>query len=321
MNQILQVQENRKKNKSNKLDTEKIVLFFATCLIIFGLVMLGQGAYSAYKDYVNKPVKPPQNDDENVEDYIPNIVLTQTEENKLKINIDSEIAISHIIYNWNNDMSKTLDQLGKTNIEEIIDIPVGENVIEISVIDANGKETKKQAIYVIEQSKPIIELSIVGNNIKVKVTSEVELAYITYKWNAETEQKNDMLTYEDRKKIEKELEIPKGQNTLRIEAIDINGVKSEKTQEIMGVAKLKNPRVVVSGEYIYFTFEAEENMKTVEFIFNGENHLMNTETFGETKTVKYRVKMINGWNYLKLIGTTENNAQNTTLWKYEYKPQ
>ena len=31
--------------------------------------------------------------------------------------------------------------------------------------------------------------------------------------------------------------------------------------------------------------------------------------------------MINGWNYLKLIGTTENNAQNTTLWKYEYKPQ
>lgn len=321
MNQILQVQENRKKNRSNPVDTKKIVLFFAICLIIFGIIMLGQGAYSAYQNKANRPVNPPENDNGEIEDYTPIIVMKQTEDNKLKINIDSQIAISHIIYNWNNEVPVTLDEMGKTNIEEIIDIPIGENIIELSVIDSNGKETKQEGNFVIEQSKPIIELSVVGNNIKITVTSEEELSYITYKWNSQEEQKYDMITFENRKRFEKELEIPKGQNTLKIVAVDKNNNETKKSQEIKGVAKLKNPEVNISGEYIYFTFNAEEDMRTVEFIFNGESYLMDTNTFGTTKTVRYRVKMVNGWNYLKLIGTTVSDVQNTTVWKYEYKPQ
>lgn len=325
MNQILQVQEDRKRGNNNSIDTKKIVLFFAVCLIIFGVVLLGEGAYYIYKNKKNQKVTPATPvGGGSVQDpgYIePTITLTKTEDNKLIVNIESQIAISHIIYNWNTDVANTLDESGKTNIEEILDIPAGENTIYISVVDSNGKETKKQEVYTVEQTKPVINLAVVGNNIKITVTSKVELSYVTYKWNLEQEQKNDMLTYEDRKKFEKELEIPKGQNTLRIEAMDINGTKTEKSQEIKGVAKLKDPKVTVSGEYIYFTFEAEENMKTVAFTFNGQEYLMNTDTFGKTKTVKYKVKMIKGWNYLKLIGTTENNAQNTTIWKYEYKPQ
>lgn len=237
------------------------------------------------------------------------------------INIESQTAISHIIYNWNTDVATTLDESEKTSIEEIIDIPAGENTIYLSAVDSNGKETKKNETFIIEQTRPIIELSVVSNNIKITVTSEIELSYVKYKWNSEEEQKDNMNTYENKKKFEKEIEIPKGQNTLKIEAVDIDGTKTEKTQEIKGVAKLKDPKVVVSEEYIYFTFEAEENMKSVEFTFNGKYYLMNTDTFGTTKIVKYKVKMVNGWNYLKLIGTTENNAQNTTVWKYEYKSQ
>lgn len=325
MNQILQVQEDRRRNNSNPIDTKKIVLFFAVCLIIFGVIILGIGAYSAYKNKSNTKVTPSTPDGSGsvqAPDYVaPIITLTKTEDNKLVINVESQTAIAHIIYNWNTDVATTLDETGKTSIEEIIDIPVGENTINISVIDSNGKETKKQETYKIEQTKPIIDLSVIGNNIKIVVTSETELSYVTYKWNSEEEQKNDMLTFENRKKFEKELEIPKGQNTLKIEAVDVNGNKSEKSQEIKGVAKLKDPKVIVSGEYINFTFEAEDNMKTVEITFNGQTYIMNTNTFGTTKTVKYKFKMANGWNYLKLIGTTENNAQNTTLWKYEYKPQ
>lgn len=325
MNQILQVQEERKRSNSNPTDTKKIVLFFAICLIIFGIILLGEGAYSIYKNKANQKVTPSTPEGSGsiqVPEYIaPIINFTKTDDNKLIINIESQIAVSHIIYNWNTDVATTLDETGKTNIEEIIDIPSGENTIFISVIDTNGIETKKQATYTIEQSKPVIELSVVGNNIKITVESETELSYVTYKWNLEQEQKDDMITFENKKKFEKEMEIPKGQNTLRIEAVDINGIKTEKSQEIKGVAKLKDPKVVISGEYIFFTFEAEENMKTVEFTFNGQTRLMNTDTFGTTKTVKYKLKMINGWNYLKLIGTTENDAQNTTIWKYEYKPQ
>jgi len=322
MNQILQVQETKRNSKP--IDTKKVVLFFAVCLIIFGIILLGQGAYSVYQNKINEKVTPSTPDGsgsvQEPEYLPPTITLTKTEDNKVIINVESMVAISHIIYDWNNSTAQTLDETGKTNIEEIIDIPVGENVLNISVIDSNGEETKKSETYVVEASKPVIELSVVGNDIKITVTSEVELSYVTYKWNSEEEKKQDMLTFEDRTKFEKKLEIPKGQNTLKIVAVDINNNQSEKSQEIKGVTKAKTS-TIVRGEYLHFTVTGEENIKTVEFEFNGKKYLMNTDTFGETKVVNYKMKMISGWNYLKIISTTQSEAQDTSVWKYEYKVQ
>ena len=321
MNQILQVQENRR--NSNPVDTKKVVLFFAVAIIIFGLILLGQGAYSVYQSKLNEKVTPttPGNSG-NIEtpEYIPIITLTKTENNKVILNVESEVAISHIIYNWNNETAQTLEETGKTNIEEIIDIPTGENTLNISVIDSNEKETKKSETFILEVSKPVIELAVVGNDIKITVTSEVELSYVTYKWNSEEEKKQDMLTYEDRTKFEKLVEIPKGQNTLKIVAVDVNENKTEKSQEIKGVTKAKTT-VVAKDNYLDFTVTGEENIKTVEFEFNGKKYLMNTDTFGETNTVHYKMPMVSGWNYLKIISTTQSGAQDTSIWKYEYKGQ
>lgn len=320
MNQILQVQEN--KRNSNTVDTKKVVLFFAVCLIIFGLILLGQGAYNTYLAKANEKVTP-QNPTTSgtqkpFEIVAPTITLTKMEENKLVIKVDSEVAISHIIYSWNNESSQTLEETGKTNIEEIIDIPTGNNTLNISVIDSNGNETKKQEQFIIETTKPVIELSVVGNDIKINVTSETELSYVSYKWNSETEKKEDMVTYEDRTKFEKLVEIPKGQNTLKIVAVDKNGNQTEKSQDIKGVTKAKT-KVLAKGKYLDFTVTGEENIKTVEFEFNGKKYIMNTDTFGETKTVHYKVEMIQGMNYLKITSTTQSNAVDTSVWKYEYK--
>lgn len=321
MNQILQVQENKRNN--NPLDAKKIVLFFAVAIIIFGLILLGQGSYSVYQNKINKKVTPttPGNSG-NIEtpEYTPTITLTKTEDNKVILNVESQIAISHIIYYWNNETAQTLEETGKTNAQEVIDIPTGENTLNISVIDSNGTETKKSEIFTLEVSKPVIELSVVGNDIKITVTSEVELSYVSYKWNSEEEKKQDMLTYEDRKKFEKSLEIPKGHNTLKIVAVDINENKTEKTQEIKGVTKPKTS-VVAKENYLDFTVTGEENIKMVEFEFNGKKYKMNTDTFGETNTVHYKVPMVFGWNYLKIISTTQSGAQDTSVWKYEYKGQ
>lgn len=253
-------------------------------------------------------------------EHIPTITFTKTEDNKVIIDIESEVQISHIIYNWNNEASQTIEESGKTNIEEVIDIPAGENILNLTVIDANGKETKKQETYVIEQSKPIIELAVVGDDIKIKVTSKAQLSYITYKWNLEAETKEDMNTYENRNNFEKTISIPKGQNTLKVVAVDVNQVSSEKSQDIKGVVRAKTD-AIVRGEYLEFTVTGEENIKTVEFTFNGEKSLMNSSTFGETKVVRYKVKMIEGMNYLKVVSTTQSGAVDTTVWKYEYKAQ
>lgn len=324
MNQILQVQENRNKNRSNPIDTKKIVLFFGACLIIFGLIMLGQGAYSAYQNHINRPVEPPKDSGGDAVEYTPIIVMTQTEDNKLKINVDSQIAISHIIYNWNNDAAVTLDQLGKTSIEEIIDIPIGENIIKLSVIDLNGKETKQEGNFVIDQTKPVIEIFKSGNDIRIKVTSKVELSYITYKWNNEAEKREQMLTYEDKKNFEKKIEIPKGQNTLKVVAVDINNNTSENSKVLEGVPQAIT-KAKVKGEYLHFSVTSEVyNVESVEFEFNGKKYLMNATTFGKTKEVNYKLKLINGWNYLKITTKLEKDnfdSTKTTYWKYEFKQQ
>lgn len=319
MNQILQVERN---NRSSNIDTKKIVLFFAVAIILIGLIILGEGAYTIYKAKINEKVKPNNGTTGNVQQptAVPNITLTKTDDGKLVINIESEIVISHIIYSWNSDAAQTIDETGKTNIEEIIDIPNGENNFNISVIDANGIETKKSETFETEQTKPEISLSVIGNDIKITVTSKVDLASVSYKWNLQEEQKDNMVTYENKSKFEKSVEIPKGQNTLKIIAIDTNGNSTEKSQDIKGVTKAKTT-TMAEGEYLGFTVTGDENIKKVEFEFNGNKYVMDTSTFGETNTVHYKMKMIEGWNFLKVISTTKSDAVDTSIWKYEYKVQ
>lgn len=318
MNQILQVQEKQNKNKS--IDVKKVILFFAICIFIFGAIILGQGIYNSYQAKKNQKVDTGESSPtgNNSDNQIPTISLTQTEENQVVIQIESPVAISYILYSWNDGTSQTIEELGKTNIQEIITIPAGENVLNVSIIDANGNETKKSETYTLEVSKPIIELSVIGNDIKIIVTSETELSYITYKWNSEEEKREDMTTYADKTKYEKILNIPKGQNTLKIVAFDINQNSTEKSQAIKGITKAKTS-TLVKGEYITFTVEGEDNIQMVEFEFNGKKSIMNTDTFGETNKVYYRVKIVDGWNYLKITSTTVNNAKDTTVWKYEQK--
>ena len=328
MNQILQVQEKRNKRMTKPIDTKKIVLFFAICIIIFGLIMLVEGAYFISQNKANEKVNPSTQQgtaSPSEPEYVPpTISLTKTENNQVIINIQSEVAISHIVYDWNNETSQTIEEAGKTAIEEIIDIPEGENSLNITVIDSNGKETKKSETYVIESSKPQIGFSVIGNNIKVNVTSKSELSYVTCRWNSEQEQKYDMITFEDRTKFEKQLEIPKGQNTLKIIAVDKEGNKSEESKVVEGVPKAKT-KTIVRGEYIHFSVVAETyDIKTVEYEINGERYIMNTDTFKQTKEVKYKVKMVEGWNYLKITSTLQKegvDTTDTTIWKFEYKPQ
>lgn len=315
MNQILQVQEKRN-NRNQPIDTKKVVLFFAVCILLFGLILVGQGAYHIYEAKKNQKVTPPN--PSKIEEYTPSITLSKLEDNKVMIQVESQVAISHLLYHWNNESATTLEEDGKTTIQEIISIPVGENTLHIVVIDQNGKETKQSETYNIDVTKPVIELSVVGNNIKVTVTSETDLAYVTYKWNSEEEKREEMTTYENKTTFEKSLEIPKGQNTLKITAVDSNGNNTEKSQEIRGVTKAKTT-TLAKGEYLTFTIVGEDNIEKVEYEWNGKRYNMDKNTFGETNRVYYRIKMVEGWNYLKITSTTINGAQDTSFWKYEYK--
>lgn len=310
MNQILQVKETDAKNKSKII--RKVISFLIISIII---IALGFGGYYIYENIVNGNIKLPTLI--NTQKDKSTIQLTQINRDELIINIQSKEGISKIVYNLNNENPQVIELSGETTIEKTINMPTGENVIYVSVIDINGKEIIKQETFIVEVSKPEINLAIVGNDIKITVTSEVELSEVKYKWNSEDEKKHNIYTYGNRNEFEKQLEIPIGQNTLTIVATDINGSKVEKTQKIKGVTK-PTTTIKVEGKYLHFTVTGKENIEKVEFEFNGQKYLMNTETFGETKTVHYKVKMIKGKNTLTLTSTTQSGGIDTKTVEQEY---
>lgn len=304
MNQILQVKDTKLKSKSKI--AKKVILFLIGIIILFGLVL---GGYYIYQNINNGNIMLPFNK--------PTISIMKTEDNTVFIRVEGKVKLSSITYRWNDEQPQTIELNGQTNIEQIINIPLLENILSISVTDINGKETQKQERIILEQPKPLIELSVVGNDIKIIVTSEIELSTVTYQWNEADVKKEDILTYENRNEFEKKLEIPLGQNTLKITAEDINGSKAELTQEIKGVTR---PTTAINQKdgYLHFTVTGNENIVTVEFEFNGQKYLMNTDTFGETKRVHYKVKLERGMNYLTVKGTTQSGGVNISSWQGEY---
>ena len=310
MNQILFTQDKR---NSNSQDTKKIVLFFSVSLIIFGLILFGQGVYGIVKKdstQVNK-------DDETT-----TISLQQNNSGEVIINVNSQTIISELIYYWNSEASQTISGNGNTTMQQIITMPAGQNTLTVKTIDVNGKQKTETQTFKLDVDKPNISLFVIGNKIKIAVDSKADLAYITYKWNNEQEKKMDMTTFEDKTKFETEIEIPKGKNTLMITAVDIYENKSEKSQEINGISKpVIEP--TINEPYITFTVTSEEDdIKTIEFFYNGKNYKITEDAIKKSqnaKKVSYKLTLEKGKNTLIVKATTQNGGTAQEGWTYEKK--
>ena len=308
MNQILFTQDKR---NSNSQDTKKIVLFFAVSLIIFGLILFGQGVYGIVKKdstQVNK-------DDETT-----TISLQQNNSGEVIINVNSQTIISELIYYWNSEASQTISGNGNTTMQQIITMPAGQNTLTVKTIDVNGKQKTETQTFKLDVDKPNISLSVIGNKIKIAVDSKADLAYVTYKWNNEQEKKMDMTTFEDKTKFETEIEIPKGKNTLMITAVDIYANKSEKSQEINGISK-PVIKPTINEPYITFTVTSEEDdIKTIEFVYNGKNYKITEDAIKKSqnaKKVSYKLTLEKGKNTLIVKATTQNGGTAQEGWTYE----
>lgn len=312
MNQILFTQN---KKNSNPQDTKKIVLFFAISLIVFGVILFGQGVY--------KVIKKGNEATTSKSDNTTNISLQQNESGEVVINVNSQTVISELIYYWNSDASQTVSGNGNTTMQEKVTMPSGQNTLTVKTIDVNGKEKIETQTFKLDVDKPNISLSVIGNKIKISVNSKADLSYVTYKWNSEQEKKMDMATFEDKTKYEVEVEIPKGKNTLLVTATDIYGNKSEKSQEVKGIAKPVFAKPVINEPYITFTVTSEDDdIKTIEFIYNGKNYKITEDAIKQSqnaKKVSYKLTLEKGKNTLIVKATTQNGGTAQEGWTYEKK--
>lgn len=233
MNQILSVEppkpKKEKKQKNNNMgynsggtiEIDKIVRFFAIVLIVFGIVMIGSGSYSMYQGTQtgNSQAKP-------------TISVQEISETQLELEVSHGSQLQRVTYNWNNETPTELNASGKKSVIETIEIPTGENTLNVYAVDEEGRETNYSRVYT-RQGDITVDFEVDGGNLIVTANGKNQLSYMTYRWDDEEEQRvdiNDMA-------VEYSIEIPVGQHTLTVSVVDINNATETEQQEVRGVMR------------------------------------------------------------------------------------
>jgi cell division protein FtsI/penicillin-binding protein 2 len=301
MNQILQT-ENK---KSAPVEINKVILFFAIAVVIFGIVLICGGLYA-----VNNTTK---DEEENqtqqqptVEESKPDISVTR-EDDKLLLDITHNKSITSVTYKWNDETEQEIETNDSLTVSEQITIPFGTNTIYITVIDKDGQETNYVNNYTQDgDGKPVIELLLTNENkIRIKVQDSQGLKYIRYTWNSGNYVMVEA-NVEDLKLIDETVEIPLGQNTLRVEAVNIDDMITVKELEVKGV---KRPVVSLrqDGSELIINVQDEVGLKVINFTLNGIKYQIPCADLVEASA---KVQLQQGENKIEL--TAENKDDGIT---------
>lgn len=284
MNQILFTGDKQAKSNINN-----IIRVFCIIIIVFSIFFIIQGTYALVKNKDEKSI---------IKNDMPNITI-ETQNGNAIINVKHNKSISKVLYSWDNGETMEIDAQNKIELSETVVVPNGDCTLNISVIDSNKIEYKKQFKIEFDPSidmvLPEINISAIPGKITIEAKDNVEMAYIIYKWNNEQEVKVEA-SGEDRKKIVKEIDVKKGSNVLNVTAIDKAGNTKQDKQEIIGTSK---PEVSVSksGADLIIKVTDEDEVTKVEYNFNGT--IDTKENTGENKKqFEFKLEMKKGKNVI-----------------------
>ena len=301
MNQILitgdeKVKVKKVKKEKKVLPINGIVSFFAISIIILGICMVSGSVYA--KDKINSVVEASTK---------PQVEINRNDEdNTIEINVKHIRNITKIVYRWNDEEENILygkDGESSKSVSETIDLIGGKNTLSVEITEENGQTVTYEKTYT-AGNIPEIKLEAVSNGVKVIATSEVTIDYISYSWDDGEE---EQITAGD-KTYEGTINAPKGQHTLKIQVVDSNNMKANKTQVVVGDTE---PTLNIKPEYVdgqvAFVINAEDDEKItkVEITHNGgEKQVIDVNdvkyqkniimTTGETNTLIVTVTNLNG---------------------------
>lgn len=306
MNQILSTGDKQEKSNINN-----IVRFFCIIIIAFSIFFIVQGTYALVKN---------KDEDTTVKGDMPDIAIVPQGGSAI-INIKNNKEINKVLYSWDNGEPMELDAQNKTDISEKVVVPNGNCVLNISVIDLNGTEYKKQFEIKSDPSAdvaaPEINISAVPGKITIEAKDNIEMAYLTYKWNDEQEVKVEV-SGEDRTKIVQEIEVKKGSNTLKVVGVDKAGNTKQDTRDILGASK---PKISVgkTGADLVIKVTDEEEVTKVEYKLNGTTYTK--ENTGENKKeFEFKQAMQQGENIIVIKAYNKSGLVQEFAGKATYKP-
>jgi len=328
MNQILEYGTEKSgkspKSKVGSSTSDKIVRVFAIILIIFAIALIGSGVYSLVnnkKTQESSTIQAPQ--------VVKASITAEADEDEklVLISVKSDIEITKLIYNWNAGTDKVIDGDNKKEMNKTIDLSSGKNKLIIKVIDKEGNETTESFEFESENgvdvTKPDITLELTEDNkLLITATDDTELAYITYMWNEE-EQITVEATDEGQKKIVKELEIPKGKNTITVIAVDASekSNNTSETQTFFGTTKPEiNYALSADSSKLEFVCTHEDGIKSIKYVFNGNNYEAVFEDDDISDYVQFVQDSDEGTNNISLTVTSVDGVEATFNGTWEYFP-
>ena len=304
MNQILitgeeQVTEKVSVKKQKKvLPINGIVIFYAISIIILGICMVSGSVYA--RNEINRVVEASIRPEISVE--------RNDEDNTVTINVTHIRGIKTVTYRWNDEEEIMVNGRNKKEISETIDLIGGENTLKISVTEENGQIKTFEKTFIAGNIPEIKIVGAVDNGIEIYAASEEKIDYIQYCWDDQEMQRIQV----GEKEYQGIINAPKGQHTLKIEAVDTNGIKAEIEQKVVGDTEpTANVQSTMIDGKMKFVIDAEddENIKTVEIIHNsGEKQVINVDD----KTYHEEITMTEGEiNTIIVTVTNENGLQKT----------
>ena len=308
MNQILitgdeynNIQNKTKMPKAPKTPKEKklisvnaIVIFYAICTIILGICMISGSVYA--KEKINETV---------LNSVKPTVDMIRNDDNNtVELTIKHIRGIKNVSYYWNSEEPVTINGNNSTEISEIIELIGGKNILNVKITEENGQTVSYSKEFTVENI-PEILLEAVANGIKVTITSEKKIDFITYSWDNEDEQIIEVGENE----YEGTITAPSGQHLLIIEAVDIDGSVAKKEQSVVGDTEptLKLSADIINDKLV-FTIDAEddEGISTIQIQHNdGEVQKVQVNN----KTYHGEIEMTQGTNKLIVLVTNVNGLE------------
>ncbi|MBP3800870.1 MAG: hypothetical protein J6I85_02400 [Clostridia bacterium] len=184
---------------------------------------------------------------------------------------------------FNNNNNKSKGKKGPKDIRTVtkffavILFVFGVFLIANSSLALFGGETKKEEV----ATKPSLQLEDKDNGEQfiLKIMHDKAIKEVEYYWNDE---EPTVVNGDQRKYIEKTIDIPTGENTFTVKATDVNGEKVEysKTYTLEGKLKID---IKQSGNNIKITVTGQDEIKKVEYAWDDDDLKELEITEGQTE--------------------------------------
>lgn len=320
MNQILFTNNN---NNYNKIDTKQIIKFFCIAIIVVAIIII---AIKIYGIYENKKLLANSN--------IPEIIIIRENDQTKEVTIKASCndGIQYLVYTWNDEEEKRINLNGSISFERIIEMPENTiNNLKIEAVSLKGVKAEKKEIFEknLENNKPSIDsISIVDKKLKIQVSDDNGLKYLSYRWEDEEEIKVEA-DENDNKTMSVELDIQRGTYKLWVRVVDIYDNEEILSRFVTGVNE-PEISVIKYGDKIKVSVIHDMGFKKIEFIINNKKYVYD-ERFSKydknKTTVEFEfplkqgenIVQVNAYSQEKLSDEDDENLDNYSFKRFTGK--